>query len=53
MLMTLTCGYVQMHYPLGMTTSSSTTGLHGNVRPSKFRRHMLLVGTMRWVNRCF
>lgn len=53
MLMTLSCGFVQMYFPLGMTTTRVKSGLLSgpgvNVKPPGFRRHMLLVGTMRWV----
>lgn len=42
MLMTLTCGFIQMYFPCGMYRQVTRYS-----RPPGFYRHMILVGTMR------
>jgi len=43
MLMTLTCGFIQMHFPCGMYRK-----VRRYTRPPGFFKHMILVGTMRF-----
>ncbi|CAL8090510.1 unnamed protein product [Orchesella dallaii] len=43
MLMTLTCGFIQMYFPCGMYRQVIRYS-----RPPGFYRHMILVGTMRF-----
>lgn len=42
MMMTLTCGFIQMYFPCGMYRQVTRYS-----RPPGFYRHMILVGTMR------
>jgi len=44
MLMTLLCGYVQMHYPCGMGPRSNMS----STKPASFYRHMGVVGGLRF-----
>jgi solute carrier family 35 protein E2 len=48
MLLTLTCGYIQMFYPIGFGARTTRTS-----KPAGFYRHMCVVGGLRFVTVLF
>ena len=48
MLLTLTCGYAQMSYPIGFGAKTTRTS-----KPDGFYRHMCVVGGLRFITVLF